>query len=167
MKRFLLTVLLVSATVVSGFSQKYGHVNFGNLLSVMPTTAAAEAELETFNKQQIAEGEAMVQKLEKEFLEVQKIKDNITPIKLREYETKFQAEQQKILKYEQDISLNLEKKRQELLGPIIQQARDAIAAVAKENKYTMVFDSSLFNALLFTEETTDLLPLVKAKLGIE
>lgn len=167
MKRFLLTLLLVSATVVTGFSQKYGHVNFGNLLSLMPTTAAAEAELSAFNEKQIADGEAMVAKLEKEFLEVQKIKDEITPIKLREYEAKFQAEQERILKYEQDISMNLEKKRRELLGPIIQEARDAIEAIAKEKGYTMVFDSSLFNALLFTEDTTDLLPLVKAKLGIE
>lgn len=167
MKRFFLTFLLVTTVLASGFSQEYGHINFGNLLALMPTTATAEAELSAFNEKQIADGEAMVKKLEAEFLAVQKDQENIPPIKLREYEAKFQKEQERILKYEQDISVNLEKKRQELLGPIIKEARDAIDAVAKEKGYAMVFDSSLFNALLFTEDSTDLLPLVKQKLGIE
>ena len=167
MNRLLLTVFLVFAALVSGFSQKYGHVNFGNLLSQMPTVAAAEAELTAFNDKQIADGEAMVAELEKEYLAVQKDQANIAPIKLREYEAKFQAEQEKILKYEQQISVKLEGKRQELLGPIIQRAREAIEAVAREKGYTMVFDSSLFNAVLYTEETTDLMPLVKARLGIK
>jgi len=167
MNRLFLTVFLVSAALVSGFSQKYGHINFGNLLSQMPTVEAAEAELTTFNEKQIADGEAMVAKLEEEFLAVQKDRANIAPIKLREYETKFQAEQEKIRQYEQQISVKLEEKRQELLGPIIQRAREAIEDVARENGYTMVFDSSLFNAVLYTEDTTDLMPLVKAKLGIK
>lgn len=167
MKRIFFSVLLVFAVVVAGHSQQYGHVNFGNLLSMMPATKTAEAELEAFNEKQIADGEAMVKQLQEEFAAVEKDKENIPPIKLREYEAKFQAEQQKILKYEQDISVNLEKKRRELLGPIIQEARDAIEAVAKEKGYDMVFDSSLFNALLFTDDATDLLPLVKVKLGIE
>lgn len=167
MKRFLLSLLLVAMAFATGAAQKYGHVNFGNLLAQMPTTASAEAKLTAFNEKQIADGEAMVKKLEEEFLAVQKDQENIPPVKLREYEAKFKAEQDRILKYEQNISVDLEKKRQELLGPIIQRAREAIDAVAKENGYDMIFDSSLFNALLFTEETTDLLPLVKQKLGIE
>lgn len=167
MKRLLLALLLIVAAFTAGFGQKYGHVNFGNLLAQMPTTEAAEAKLAAFNEQQIADGEAMVKKLEADFLAVQKDQQNIPPIKLREYEAKFQKEQDRILKYEQNISVEIEKRRQELLGPIIKQARAAIEAVARENGYEMVFDSSLFNALLFTEETTDLLPLVKQKLGIE
>lgn len=167
MKRFLLAAFLVFSVVVTGFSQQYGHVNFGNLLSQMPNTKTAETSLEAYNQEQIAEGERLVKELEKDFMEVQAIVDDIPPIKLREYEAKFQQRQQDILKYEQQISVNLEKKRQELLGPLIKQARDAIDAVAKEKGLKMVFDSSLFNALLFTDESTDLLPAVKAKLGIE
>lgn len=167
MKRFICSLLLVCTFTTAASAQEYGHVNFGNLLSLMPGTEAAETELKKFNDMQIAKGEELVKELEKDFLDVEKRKDEITPVKLREYEAQFQQRQQDILKYEQQISIDLEKKRQELLGPLIQQARDAIDAVAKEKGYKMVFDSSLFNALLFTEESTDLLPAVKAKLGIE
>lgn len=167
MKRFIFSLLLVCAALTAASAQEYAHVNFGNLLSLLPGTAAAETELQEFNEKQIARGEEMVKELEKDYLDVQQRADEITPIKLREYEAEFQQRQQNILKYEQQISLDLEKKRQELLGPLIQQARDAIDAVAKEKGYKMVFDSSLFNALLFTEESTDLLPAVKARMGIE
>ena len=167
MKRYIFSLLLVLSVLGSGFSQKYGHLNFGNLLSQMPTITSAEAELQSFNDVQIATGEAMVKELEKDFLAIQAKKDEITPLKLQEYEADFQKRQQGILKYEQEISVNIEKKRQELLGPIITEAREAINTVAKEKGLSMIFDSSLFNTLLFTEESTDMMAAVKAKLGIE
>ncbi|MEM6770557.1 MAG: hypothetical protein AAF597_08250, partial [Bacteroidota bacterium] len=111
MKRFLLSVFLICVSLTAGFGQRYGHVNFGNLLSMMPNTEAAEQELQAFNEKQIADGEAMVKKLEAEFADIQARKDNLTPIQLREYEAKLQAEQQRILQYDREISMNLEKKR--------------------------------------------------------
>lgn len=167
MKRILFTLLLVCSLITAGFSQQSGHVNFGNLLSLMPGTELAQKQLQDFNEGQIAEGERLVKKLEADFLDVQKRIQDLTPLQVREYEAEFQKRQQDLLKFEQQISVNLEEKRQELLGPIIQRARDAINVVAKEKGYKMVFDSSLFNSLLFTEESTDLLPAIKAKLGIE
>ena len=62
---------------------------------------------------------------------------------------------------------NVEVKRQELLGPIIKKAKDAVTTVAKEKGYQLVFDSSIFGTILFAEDTTDLLPMVKVHLGIE
>lgn len=165
--RYIFLCCLWLAVLTSTKAQRYGHVNFGNLLAQMPATATAEKALGTFNQAQIAKGEEMVQKLEEEFTAIQRDQANIPPVKLREHEARLQAEQQRILQFEQNISMALDKKRQELLGPIIRQARAAIAAVAEAGDYVLVFDSSLFNALLYTEESTDLLPLVKAELGIE
>lgn len=167
MKQFISSLFLLVFALTTGFSQEYGHVNFGNLLSAMPNTKSAETQLESYNQELIAAGEKMVKELQTEFRAVQADQENIAPVKLREYEMKFQQRQQEIVQYEQQISVKLEQKRQELLGPLIKQARDAIDAVAKEKGLKMVFDSSLFNALLFTEESTDLLPAVRAKLGIE
>lgn len=167
MKRFTLSFLIVCAALASGFSQEYGHVNFGNLLSLMPGTEAAQNQLDTLNSQLIKKGRKMIEALEKEYRETQGIVEDLTPIQLREIEARLQKKQQEIVEYEQQIPQVLDQERQKLLGPLIQQARDAINEVAKEKGLTMVFDSSLFNALLFTEETSDLLSAVKAKLGIE
>jgi outer membrane protein len=65
------------------------------------------------------------------------------------------------------MGVNIEQKRQELLGPIIQQAKDAVAKVAKNMGFSMVFDSSIFGSIMFAEDATDMMPAVRKELGIE
>ena len=69
--------------------------------------------------------------------------------------------------YEQDITQQLNQAREELLVPIITDAEKAIADVAKANGYSMVFDTSMFNAVLFAAESVDIMNQVKERLGIE
>ena len=57
--------------------------------------------------------------------------------------------------------------RNEMLKPIVARAQTAIDEVAKENGYVMVFDTSIFGAIMYAKDTEDIMPLVKAKLGIE
>jgi outer membrane protein len=45
--------------------------------------------------------------------------------------------------------------------------QDAINEIGKEGKYTMIFDTSIFNTILFARDSDDLEPLVKGKLGIK
>lgn len=167
MKRSLFSLVLVFFALTSGFGQQFGHVNFGNLLSLMPGTNAAQAQLDTLNNQLLRKGRRMIIDLNAEYEEVRGKVDELTPIQLREIEARLQKKQQDIAEYERQIPVQLDRERQKLLGPLIEQARSAIDAVAKEKGMKMVFDSSLFNALLFTEESSDLLPAVKAKLGIQ
>ena len=54
-----------------------------------------------------------------------------------------------------------------MLEPIVARAESAISEVAKENGYVMIFDTSVFNAVMYAQETEDIMPLVKKKLGIE
>ncbi|MBC6994209.1 OmpH family outer membrane protein [Neolewinella lacunae] len=167
MIRYFLGFSLLVFVATTGFGQRFGHLNFGNLLSEMPATAVAEKQLEAYNKEQLAIGEGMAKKLQADFASAEAKASTIPPVELRKLEAQLQKDQQAIRAFEQQMAVNLEKKRRELLGPIIKQAKDAIAAVGREKGYQMIFDSSLFNSLLFTGEGTDVLPLVKAKLGIQ
>ena len=54
----------------------------------------------------------------------------------------------------------------QLLKPIFEKADAAIKAIGKEGGFQMIFDSSTFNVLLFAEDSADIMPLVKAKLGL-
>ena len=54
-----------------------------------------------------------------------------------------------------------------LLKPLLDRAEAAIKTVAKENGYSYIFDSSKGGAVLYSPESEDVLPLVKAKLGIK
>jgi len=51
--------------------------------------------------------------------------------------------------------------------PIYEKANNAIQEVAKENKFTYVFDLAARSIIYFSEDSENVLPLVKKKLGIE
>lgn len=147
-------------------AQKYGHLNFANLLSEMPGTTAAEAELEAYNKELVAKGEQMVADLQTRVEEVQGQMDELPPVRLAELRAELAQQRDAIGAYEMQVQRDLEAKRQELLGPLIQQARDAIDVVAERNGYQLVFDTSIFNTILFAQDADDLMELVRAELGM-
>ncbi len=166
MRYLFLSLLLSSSALAPLTAQEYGHLNFANLLSEMPGTAAAETELEAYNQQLVEQGEQMVTDLRARVEEVQAQVEDLPPVRVEELRRELAAQRDEIAAFEQQIQVNLETKRQELLGPLIQEARAAINAVAEENGYVMIFDTSLFNTVLFAEDSDDVMDLVKAKLGI-
>ena len=167
MKQLFFTLLLVLAAGSSVFAQKCGHVNFGNLLSQMPDVKTAEAALQDYEKGEVAIGEKMVADFKAHYAEVERDVENMTPKALQAARQKLEKEQRAIQQFEQGLPRKIEVKRQELLGPIIKKAKDAVNAVAKARGYELVFDSSIFGNVLFAEDATDLLPAVKASLGIK
>lgn len=68
--------------------------------------------------------------------------------------------------FDEQAQGDLQSKQEELLKPLIDKAKAAIAEVAKENGYTYVFDSSV-GVLLYFENSDDILELVKKKLNIK
>jgi len=93
-------------------------------------------------------------------------KGELAPAQLAEEEQRFAKQQQALAKKEQELVEKVQKKRQELLAPILTRVDEAIKAVGKEGGYTMIFDSSMVNAILFADEAQDIEPLVRQKLGM-
>lgn len=147
-------------------AQKYGHLNFGNLLSSLDETQAADSTLANYQDQLVAKGEEMAKKWQQKAQAFAKKAQagELPPVKQQEQQQKLEEERAKILEYEQDVSKKVQQRRKELLEPIIAKVEAAIDDVAKENGYVMIFDTSVFNAILFAEESDDVMELVKAKL---
>ena len=61
----------------------------------------------------------------------------------------------------------LQQKEAELFQPVMEKAQAAIEKVAKANGFTYVFDLGAGGLLYFSEQSVDILPLVKKELGIE
>lgn len=164
---FLFACLATVGTIQA--QERYGHLNFGNLISLMPETEAANSELKAYQDQLVAEGEDKAKEFQEEYAafatDVQN--GNLTPVQQQQRQQALETKQQEILAYEQEMSQKIADKRQELLGPIVQRAEETISEVAKANGFVMVFDTSIFGAVLFAKETEDVMPLVLAKLGIE
>ncbi len=167
MRQFLLTALLVLAGLASvSAQQQYGHLNFGNLIAQMPGTEAADAELAAYNQELVSKGEQMVTNLRARVAEIEAQVEDLPPVEVEKYRVELNEDRQQIAVYEQQMQVDLGNKRQELLGPIVDEARAAVKAVAEEKGYLLVFDTSQFNTILFAQESDDLMELVKAKLGL-
>lgn len=171
MKKFqyLFVFLFVAFATQMSFGQKFGHINSGNLMVLIPEVAQADSSLVLYRDSLIQVGQVKAQELEKkvkDFL-AKRAAGELTPKQEQEQGGTLQQEEQALGAFEQEVRARVQNKRETLLAPILEKVNDAIQEVGKENNYTMIFDTSVPNTVLFVEEGDDVLPLVAAKLGIE
>jgi outer membrane protein len=169
MKKITLAFVALFAILGTVSAQKYAHLNYGNLLNAMPAVKDADKQLEDFQKALVSKGEEMSSKLKEGYLAFLKDQQSqtVAPVKLQERQAQLEAEQAAIQKYEETVREQIGAKREALLKPILDRVNQAIKDVAKEKGYSLVFDTSSFNAVLFAKDTEDLFPLMKTKLGIQ
>ncbi len=162
---FLGAMVLLTGTLQA---QKYGHMNFGNLIAELPATKAADEEIQSLRKEMVSEGEKMAKSFQDQYTEflTEAQSGAMSRVEQEKRTASLQQEEQKIVAYEQKMAKNLQNRRQELLAPIVEKVEAAIKSVAEENGYEMIFDTSVFNAVLFAEDTEDVMELVKAKLEL-
>lgn len=161
--------LLVAMTfTLANAQKKYGHVNYGNLLTSLPEVSVANNSLQTYQEGLIAKGEAMAKEFQTEYGKfVSDVQSGIlSPVQQQERQTALEKKQNEIISYEQLVAQQVQTKRAELMQPIMTKVEKAIAEIAKEGGYELIFDTSVFNAVLFAQETDDLLEAVKVKLGV-
>lgn len=162
---FTIALCLLSLTT---FAQKFGHLNSGNLLIQLPETKAADASLETYQKQlgdkfqkKIVDFRTRAQKF------ISQAQDGTLPkVEIAKRQEALTKEEQALAKEEAELTQKVQQKREELLAPILQKVDKAIKDVGKENGYRMIFDTSILNSVLFAQDADDVMPMVKAKLGI-
>lgn len=169
LNRLICVIILWCSIVTLGFTQKYGHLNLGNVVAMMPETKTADTLLAAYQTQLIAKGEAMAKTFEENYkkyaLDAQS--GTVPPVQMQAKEEALQKERDAIVAYDKEIQTLVQQKREELLKPIFDKVQVAIQAVSKEGGYVMVFDSSVFNTLLFAVDQDDLMPQVMLKLGVK
>jgi outer membrane protein len=168
MKKSLLIICVLWMGIMPSWAQKYGHLNYGNVLTLMPEVKQADAQLEAFQKELVSKGERMAVEFRGNVAKFMTEQQSgiLSP---KEQQTKREAlekEQVAIEAYEQEIQRQVNLKREELLKPLTDKLDKAIEAVAKANGFTLVFDTGAFNAVLFGDESIDLFLMVKKELGV-
>jgi outer membrane protein len=73
--------------------------------------------------------------------------------------------EERISEFQQSAQKDLQSQEEKLLRPIIDKAKKAIEDVAKENNFTYIFDSGV-GVLLYQNDSDDIMPMVKKKLGL-
>lgn len=172
MKSFTKAIALFSFVVLFsafGYSQsglKLGYIDSNEILSLMPETDSLQQELKNYadylDQQMSTMGMEYQTKLQQYQENVATMSDLIRQTKEKE----ITDLQQRIQAFQQSADQDLQSKQQELFNPLIEKVKKAIDEVSRENKYNYVFDVGT-GALVFFENGDNILPLVKAKLGIK
>ncbi len=166
--KFIAVVLFVGITAsVSAQAPKFGHIDLQALIQVMPERAVAETE---FNKFQgdLEEVFGELQKnLQTAMTEFETMGDDVSDIKKNAKVEEIQGMQQRIQNYQQTAQQQLQEKQAELLQPVFDKAEKAIEEVAKAQGLIYVFDIGTKVVLYKSNESMDVLPLVKTNLGIQ
>lgn len=166
-----LIVLLVALTAVAGTSYaqkgniKLGHISSSALMEIMPGRDSAVAMLQT--ELQTAENQlkVMQEELEKKYNEYQEKQSQYSDLIKQTKQKELQDMSARIQQFQSDAQTNLQTREQQVMQPIVDRAKKAIEEVAKENGYTYIFDSGV-GSLLYQQDSDDIMPLVKKKLGI-
>lgn len=171
MKKIFTLVAVVAlsafATVANAQTFKFGHIDSGALLQQMPEREQARVQLEKYAKQLQDQMSAMQTEFETKYQAYMEQADSLPQV-LRETKERELAEiQQRFQVFQQTAQQDLSTKEGELLQPIIEKAKNAIDEVAAENGFIYVFDMSTGAILYNSDQSTDLLPLVLKKLGIQ
>ena len=133
----------------------------------MPESDSAQAKIESLAQEYQLQLEEMNVEFNKKYDEYLTKRDTYTNLIRQTKEADITEMQQRIQAFQQNADMDLQTQQQELLRPILEKANNAVRDVAEENGYLYVFDISRGNPIFWSEESVDILPLVKAKLGIQ
>ncbi len=163
--KYLCVALIIAGSTSSTIAQKFGFINSQEIIQNLPEVKEANSNIEAFQTQLQKKGQEMIQVLQAKYQEIEKNRDQYSPVQLEAEAQKLKSEETKILEFEQSSQQKILEKSETLLAPIRTKIEQAIQDVADENGYDYVFDYSL-GFVLYADPSTDLGPLVKAKLGM-
>ena len=161
-------LLLVAAAVLfsvgTADAQKYGHINSGEILEVMPGVDSLQIKLKAFQDHLQAMYQSMMteyqQKKDKFDREVGTMSSAVRQVREKELEDLGV----RIQEFQANAQDDMEEKQYELAKPFQDAIQNAINKVAKEHGYAYIFDTKI---LLYYGNGEDITPLVKKELGIK
>ena len=164
MKKIAMVSLMALSMFGASAQQKIGYINTDELISVMPEAEKADAELKEYQASLSQQGQDLMKELgDKDSLFVRdsaKLSPSMREIKKNELIALYQ----RVQNWNQQAQEMYQQEAQKKIAPLRQKAMDAIKAVADEKKYTYILDNS---SVIVGPPGDDILPLVKAKLGVK
>jgi outer membrane protein len=145
---------------------KIGYVDFNSLLQAMPGIDTVRTALQTYQGVLTDQMDQMRVEFENKYLDYQSKAAGMSDIIKQNKEQELQQLQERIDAFQAQAQQELQNKQQQLLQPLIDEAKSAVESVAKENGYTYVLNS-IEDVVLYSTPANDLMAAVKLKLGIQ
>ena len=162
----MVALLAFGGSAMAQKNVKLGHINSNDLMQIMPGRDTAMALLQKEVEDLQSELEAMKKEYETQVNAYLAKKDQLSELIRKSKESDIQAMGARIEQFQNNAQKLLEDRQEELLKPIVDRAKAAIEEVGKENGYTYIFDAGV-GAVLYSQDSDDIMPLVKKKLGLK
>jgi outer membrane protein len=147
----------------SAYSQKVAHLSLDSLINKMPETKSAKDAIDKFRKDLETESINMQTEFESKVKDFQEKETTLSESVKQTKISELQQLQGRLEEFKNQAYAEIQKKYGELTAPLVAKAKKGIEAVAKENGYKYVLDTSAGN-VLFSEESDDIFSLVLKKL---
>jgi outer membrane protein len=166
-KIVLFALMLIPVSIFAQESQRIAHVNYAEVINVMPEVALLQDSLKKSSDALVAELQVMRDEYNTKLAAyVEQQNTLVESIKLRRQQDIADLEERmgNFQQYAQNVQEQLQ---QNLFAPIQEKLQKAINDVATENHYTYVFNNQPQILLFVSPKGIDATPLVKTKLGLK
>lgn len=164
-------VLMVAALCLfatGAFAQKtikLGHFNSSELMKRMPEADSVQNVLKDYAAELEAELKAMQNEYTRLTQEYEAKKDQLTDLLRANKENEIRGVLERMEMFQQNAQVDLSNKQNELFTVVIDKIKAVVAEIAKENKYTYIFESN--GILWYSEDSEDITPLLVKKMGLK
>ena len=165
MKYILILLTFLGFTTFGLAQSKTAHINYSQLVLLMPETKAASTTLENFTKNYKGELAKLESTYKTKVEAFKKEEPTLLPAikELRQKEiTDLEVSYNKL---NEAAKKEINDKDNALFVPIFEKAKNAVMAIAKEKGYDYVIDSSK-GQYVYMNPKDDISELVKKKLGL-
>lgn len=160
--------LLLCLLPMGAFAQnKLGHINTQELLSVIPERDSIETALSNLAKEYETELSKMTEEYYAKIQEFQQKAETMAASIKEARQSEIMEMEQRIQTFRQQATTDIQRQQEVLMTPVVQKIKTAIDAVGLENGFTYIFDTSAQIVIYQGNGAIDVMPQVKAKLGIK
>ena len=140
---------LFMCAAVSAQGLKFAHVNFNELVQLMPEMDSARVQMDASQKEIQDTYQSMIEEFNSKYAEYGEKQATWTQSVRESKEREIQSIQARIQEFEQSSQQDLAQLQNTLMAPIYQKAQDVVNNLAKAQGFIYVFDSS---QLLYIDE---------------
>ena len=161
----ILTIALAVLTFYAFAQPKFGHINSSEIINLMPELKAAQQQLQATSREFEESLRSMSTEFQNQLAEFQANQAQWSNLIRQTRERSLMDLQARLEDFQQNARRELENLEVALFSSIFERFREAVAAIAKEHRYTYIFDTA-GTTLLFAAESDNIADLVKAKLNL-
>lgn len=165
----MICLLMAAPATMKAQTVKLGHINTQELLEQMPEVTKLRKHLDSMQtsyQQMLKELDDKLQRLIAEASGPDA--RNWSDLKKNDKRKEIEQLNERLQGVQQDAQHEIQQETERRFTPINDKVKKAIADVAKEGKFTYIFDSTPNgSSLLYSEGGENIGPLVKKKLGLK